>query len=99
MEARAKLRGLAIVDRAIRGEDRQPTDRELSEYGDSVTSGKEWHDVFPGVATIQLTTTGTGPSLDLRLSKYEGIPTRLVSEGTPGAQCCGSTQGRLPGIL
>ena len=85
MEARAKLRGLSIVDRAIHGEDRQPTDRELSEYGDSVTSGKEWHDVFPGVATIQLTATGTGPSLDLRISKRDGIPTHLVPEGTPGA--------------
>ena len=85
LDARAKLRGLAIVDRAIHGEDRQPTDSELSKYGDSVASGKKWHDVFPSVATIQLTTTGTGPSLDLRISKGDGIPTHLVSEGTPGA--------------
>ena len=84
VEARAKLRGLAIVDRAIHGEDRQPTDGELSEYGDSVASGKEWHDVFPGVSTIQFTATGTGPSLDLRISKRAGIPTNLVSEGTHG---------------
>ena len=84
VEARSKLRGLAIVDRAIHGEDRQPTDGELSEYRDSVTSGKEWHDVFPGVSTIQFTATGTGPSLDLRISKRKGIPTNLVSEGTPG---------------
>ena len=84
VEARSKLRGLAIMDRAIHGEDRQPTDGELSEYRDSVTSGKEWHDVFPGVSTIQFTATGTGPSLDLRISKREGIPTNLVSEGTPG---------------
>ena len=83
--ARAKLRGLAIVNRAIHGEDRQPTDGELSEYGDSVAGGKEWHEVFPGVATIQLTARGTGPSLDLRISKRNGIPTRLVPEGTPGA--------------
>ena len=85
VEARAKLRGLAIVDRAIHGEDRQPTDGELSVYGDSVASGKGWHDVFPAVPTIQLTATGTGPSLDLRISKRDGIPTNLVPEGTPGA--------------
>ncbi|MDE2718409.1 MAG: hypothetical protein OXI33_15545, partial [Chloroflexota bacterium] len=85
VEARAKLRGLAILDRAIHGEDSQPTDRELSDYGDSVTSGKEWHDVFPGVATIQITATGTGPSLDLRISKRDGIPTHFVPEGAPGA--------------
>ena len=85
VEARAKLRGLAIVDRAIHGEDLQPTDSELKAYGDSVAVGKEWNEVFPGVATIQFTATGTGPSLDLRISKREGIATHLVPEGTPGA--------------
>ena len=85
VEARAKLRGLAIVDRAIHGEDLQPTDGELSEYGNSVASGKGWHDVFPGVATIQLTATGSGPSLDLRISKRGRIPTHLVPKDTPGA--------------
>ena len=44
-----------------------------------------WSDVFPGVAAIELTATGTGPSLDLRISKREGIPIQLVPEGTPGA--------------
>ena len=38
--------------------------------------------MFPGVPTIQLTATGTGPSLDLRISKREGMPTHLVPEGT-----------------
>ena len=86
VEARAKLRGLAIVNRAIHGEDQQPTDDELDECGDSVANGTEWSEVFPGVATIQVTATGTGPSLDLRISKKgEGIPTHLVAEGTPGA--------------
>ena len=84
VEARAKLRGLAIVDGAIHGEVLQPTDGELSEHGNSVASGKQWHKVFPGVATIQLTATGTGPSLDLRISRRGGIPTHLVPEGTPG---------------
>jgi hypothetical protein len=41
--------------------------------------------VFPGVAAIELTATGTGPALDLRISKKEGIPIQLVPEGTPGA--------------
>ena len=85
IEARAKLRGLAIVDRSIQGEDLQPTDSDLNAYGDSVASGTEWFEVFPGVATVQITATGTGPSLDLRISKRDGIPTHLVPEGTPGA--------------
>ena len=85
IETRAKLRGLAIVERAILGGDSQPRDSELNEYGDYLTSGKEWHEVSPGVATIQFTASGTGPSLDLRISKREGILTHLVPEATSDA--------------
>ena len=82
VEAMAKLRALAIVDRAMHGEDLQPTDSLLEKCGKAIANGQEWQDAFPGAATIQLTTTGTGPSLDLRISKRDGIPIRLVSEGT-----------------
>lgn len=85
VEAAAKLRALAIVDGAMRGDRIQPTDGELRKLGDSISKGTQWSAVFPGVAAIQLTATGTGPSLDLRISKKEGIPIHLVPEGTPGA--------------
>jgi hypothetical protein len=85
VEAAAKLRALAIVDGAMRGDRIQPTDGELRKLGDSISKGKQWHEVFPGVAAIELTATGVGPSLDLRISKKEGIPIQLVPEGTPGA--------------
>jgi hypothetical protein len=85
VEAAAKLRALAIVDGALRGDRLQPTDGELRKLGASISKGKKWEDVFPGVAGIQLTASGAGPSLDLRISKKEGIPIQLVPEGTPGA--------------
>lgn len=85
VEASAKLRALAIVDGAMRGERLQPTDSELRRLGELISKGTQWEQVFPGVASIELTATGTGPSLDLRLSKKEGVPTQLVPEGTPGA--------------
>ncbi|MDP3938112.1 MAG: hypothetical protein Q8R92_08240 [Deltaproteobacteria bacterium] len=85
VEAAAKLRALAIVDGAMRGDRLQPTDGELRKLGDSISKGRQWGDVVPGVAAIELTATGTGPSLDLRISKKEGIPIQLVPEGTPGA--------------
>lgn len=40
---------------------------------------------FSGVASISLSHKGYGPSLDLRITKKEGIPVQLVPEGTPGA--------------
>ena len=42
-------------------------------------------EVFMGVAAVEITSDGTGPTLSLRLSKKEGIPIHLVPEGTPGA--------------
>lgn len=85
VEAAAKLRALAIVDAAMRGDRLQPTDAELRKLGAAISDGRTWERVFAGVAAIELTATGTGPSLDLRISKKEGIPIHLVPEGTPGA--------------
>lgn len=53
--------------------------------GRSVQAGTDWQALFPGVASIEITATGEGPSLDLRITKKEGIPVALVKEGTPGA--------------
>ncbi len=67
VEAAAKLRALAIVDGAMRGDRIQPTDGELRKLGESISRGTQWSDVFPGVAAIELTATGIGPTLDLRM--------------------------------
>jgi hypothetical protein len=85
VEAAAKLRALAIVDGAMRGDRLQPTDGELRKLGESIRKGMQWQEVFPSVAAIELTATGTGPALELRICKKEGIPIQLVPEGTPGA--------------
>jgi len=85
IEASAKLRGLAILEGAIQGEKVQPGSVELKKLSEKVKSGEAWDKVFPGVASIQFTAKGYGPSLDLRISKKEGVPVHLVPEGTPGA--------------
>lgn len=84
-EAMARLRPLAILDATIRGEKGQPSDPDLRQLGTDLLSGMAWIDVFKGASAIEITATGTGPSLTLRLSKKEGIPIQLVAEGTPGA--------------
>ena len=85
IEALAKLRPLAILDGAICGEKGQPGDTELRQLGERLLAGKAWDDVFQGAAAVEITTDGAGPTLSLRLVKKEGIPIRLVAEGTPGA--------------
>ncbi|MGQ9576349.1 MAG: hypothetical protein ACUVUC_13625 [Thermoguttaceae bacterium] len=85
VEALARLRPLVILDATIRGEKGQPSNSDLRRIGRELSAGKEWSEVFPGVAAVEIVTDGAGPSLALRLSKKEGIPVHLVPEGTPGA--------------
>ena len=85
VSARAKLRGLAIVEGAIRGDDARPSDHQLETYLEAIAGDKEWENIFPGVASVQLTATGSGPSLDLRITKKGGLPVHLVPADTPGS--------------
>ena len=85
IEANAKLRGLAIMEGAIQGERVQPGRSRLNKLKKQIQEGKPWDQIFPGVASIDITQTGYGPSINLRISKKEGIPVQLVPEGTPSA--------------
>ena len=89
VEALAKLRPLAILDRAMRHEKDQPSDRVLARLGNNMLAGKSWQEVFQGVAVVDITTAGAGPSLALRFSKKEGIPIHTVAEDTPGVPVVG----------
>jgi hypothetical protein len=84
-EAEAKLRSLAIVDNSLTGEKVQPSVSELGRLAEELAVGKKpWNEIFSGVAMVTLTTTGYGPSIDLRISKT-GTPVQIVKEGTPNA--------------
>lgn len=85
VEAFAKLRGLTILEGAIQGERLQPSTGDLTKVSDKIQSGLTWDKIFPGVASIEFTSKGYGPSLDLRIIKKEGIPVHVVPEGTPGS--------------
>lgn len=86
LEAVEKLRGLAIMENATQGIDTQPSDSDIKRILKKLKEGNTWIDVFPGVATLNFTAEGYGPSLDLRIVKQGGIPIQVVPEGTPGAQ-------------
>ena len=47
--------------------------------------GQSWDKLFAGVASVEFTAKGYGPSVDLRISKKESTPVQLVPEGTPRA--------------
>lgn len=84
-EAYARIRPLAILDASVRGEKLQPGIDELEDAVSKVLSGSSWREVFPGAASIEFTSEGSGPVYNLRIAKKEGVPIQLVPEGTPGA--------------
>lgn len=85
LEATAKARALAIMEGAIQGEMIQPSQSDLEKICRGIQEGRSWGQIFPGVASINIVAEGHGPSIDLRITKKEGIPVQLVPEGTPGA--------------
>jgi hypothetical protein len=88
-EAYVRLRPLAILDGNLRGVKSQPTEADLARTARRLVDGVDWQDVFPGAAAVELTTEGSGPTLSLRITKKEGIPIRLVPEGTAGESVVG----------
>jgi len=85
LEAKSKIRSLAILESAVQGEKLQPSQSDLNKISNEIKKGFSWDKIFPGVASINITSQGYGPSFDLRISKKEGIPIVLVPAGTPGA--------------
>lgn len=85
IEAKSKLKSLAIVEASLEGVRSQPGELELRKMVRDIKEGKSWQDIFPGVASLQLETTGTGINVDIRITKKEGEAVHLVPEGTPGA--------------
>ena len=81
MDAFAKARSLAVLESAVNGDYEQPSDRELEKICKRLADGEAWSSVFPGVASINITVEGDGPTISLRLTKNEGTPVQLLKEG------------------
>lgn len=89
LQALAKLRSIAILEKSLAGERGQPSETELRAQVRKIAQGRPWTRLFPGVATLRLETSGTGFDVCLRITKTRGEPIRLVGEGTPGATIVG----------
>lgn len=81
MDAIAKARSLAVLESSVKGDYEQPSDYELSKICQRLSDGEAWPSVFPGVASINITTELDGPTFNLRLTKNEGTPVQLLKEG------------------
>ena len=84
MDAVARARSLAVLEGAVNGDYEQTSDRELTQICKPLADGESWREVFPGVATINITGDLDGPTISLRLTKNEGPPFRVLKEGEGG---------------
>ena len=86
LQARARIRSLAVVEASLSGISSQPGENDLNRLLQQVRAGKSWDELFPGVASLELTTDlSAGIPVAIRLTKKEGQSVHLVPEGTPGA--------------
>lgn len=68
LEASAILRGLAIFDGAIQGENIQPSTSRLNRIIRQVKEGHSLSQIFPGIAAITITANGSGPHISLSIT-------------------------------
>lgn len=85
LEAKAKLKALAIIESSLEGIRSQPSELELRKLVTVVRTGKDWDKIFPGIASLRINTEGSGINVNIRITKKEGEKVQLVPEGTPGA--------------
>jgi hypothetical protein len=85
LDAHARIRAIAVLERSLQGERAQPTAAQLNKIVKRINSGDGWREIFPGVATIYIDPDETGIGLSLRITKGKGDAVHLVAEGTPGA--------------
>jgi hypothetical protein len=85
VEARARLRALAIFEASTRGGTSQPSDSELDSMLQRLAASGDWERLLPGLASLALVHEGNAIPVGLRITKREGTPVQLVQEGAPGA--------------
>lgn len=84
-EAEARIRPLAIVQKALEGQTDQPTPRDIADLAAKIGAGQPTAQLFPGVVSLRVVVDGSGPAVRLRFTTKAGVPIHTVPEGTPGA--------------
>ena len=85
INARTRIRALAIMESSIRGARVEPSDSDLDKVLAMIRHDRPVQEIFPGVASLTLDVDGAGIPFSIRLEKKEGVPVQLVPAGTPGA--------------
>jgi hypothetical protein len=85
LDAKARLRAMAILQASLDGKRSQHSDGELDQIVKRINKGEDWRAIFPGVTTLTIEPDGTGPGLSIRITRNKGEAVRLVQEGDANA--------------
>jgi hypothetical protein len=85
LDAKARLRSMAILQASLDGKRSQPSDGELDQIVKRINKGDDWRTIFPGVATLTIQPDATGPGLSIRITRNKGEAVKLVPEGDANA--------------
>lgn len=85
LDAKAKLRSLAVLQASLDGRRSQPTEAELEKVVKRINAGDDWRVIFPGVSTLTIHQEASGPGLTIRITKSQGESVQLVQDGDPNA--------------
>jgi hypothetical protein len=85
LDAKAKLRSLAILQASLDGRRSQPSEAELEKVVKRINAGEDWRAIFPGVSTLTIHEEANGPGLTIRITKNQGESVQLVKDGDPNA--------------
>jgi hypothetical protein len=85
LDARAKLRSLAILQASLDGRKSLPSDAELDQIVRRINAGEPWRAIFPGVATLAIEPDPTGPGLSIRITRSQGEAVQTTKEGDPNS--------------
>lgn len=92
LDAKAKIRAFAVLERSLAGSELHHSDEELEAFAQEVASGKDWRKIFPGINTVKIDPNGSAMGMVLKIAKGkpdDGDAVTLVPEGTPGAAVVG----------
>lgn len=85
-EAYSRIRPLCILNAVISGEkNTQPSDKEIKNIALALKEGKSWNEIFKGVAGIQISKEGDGPTISLKISKKADVEVALVKDNPNAA--------------
>ena len=82
LDAKARIRSLAILQSSLEGQKSLPSDRELDGIVRRIRAGEGWRAIFPGVAILKIDPDAIGPGLALRITKNQGEAVQLVPDGS-----------------